>query len=180
MTNRYFYLHNGESVGPFSIEALKEKNISKETKVWCSGMSDWVSAGELDEIKYIFEQREETFSNNLYETPPPPPDKDYKETENKDRSYAYPPKTYLLESILVTLFCCLPIGIVGILYSIRVEESFYSGKQEASLLASRNAGKWVKIGFIVGIIAYLLAILFPILMMVGLISMTSVEALWDI
>ncbi len=26
----------------------------------------------------------------------------------------YPPKNHLVEAILVTLFCCLPFGIVGI------------------------------------------------------------------
>jgi len=32
-----------------------------------------------------------------------------------------PPKSWLVESILVTLFCCLPFGIAGIVNASRVE-----------------------------------------------------------
>ena len=32
-----------------------------------------------------------------------------------------PPKNWLVESILVTLFCCLPLGIAGIINASKVE-----------------------------------------------------------
>ena len=39
--NKY-YLHNrSENIGPFDIEELKQKNITRTTQVWCEGMEDW-------------------------------------------------------------------------------------------------------------------------------------------
>lgn len=73
-------------------------------------------------------------------------------TDNRPRTISgMPPKTWLVESILVTLFCCLPFGIAGIVYATKVESLFYAGHSEAAEQASRDAGKWTKIGFWVGL-----------------------------
>lgn len=62
------------------------------------------------------------------------------------------PKTWLVESILVTLFCCLPFGIVEIVNAAKVNSLYASGNIEATQQASATAAKWTKIGFIVGIV----------------------------
>ena len=62
------------------------------------------------------------------------------------------PKTWLVESILVTLFCCLPFGIVGIVNAAKVNSLYASGNIEVAQQASATAAKWTKIGFIVGIV----------------------------
>ena len=62
------------------------------------------------------------------------------------------PKTWLVESILVTLFCCLPFGIVGIVNAAKVNSLYASGNIEAAQQASATAAKWTKIGYIVGIV----------------------------
>ena len=62
------------------------------------------------------------------------------------------PKTWLVESILVTLFCCLPFGIVGIVNAAKVNSLYATGNIEAAQQASATAAKWTKIGFIVGIV----------------------------
>ena len=56
-----------------------------------------------------------------------------------------PPKSWLVESILVTIFCCLPFGIVGIVNASRVESRYYAGDIEGAMRASQEAGKWTKI-----------------------------------
>lgn len=61
------------------------------------------------------------------------------------------PKNWLVESILVTIFCCLPFGIAGIVFAAQVNSKFDAGDQEGALKASASAGKWTKIGFFVGI-----------------------------
>jgi len=61
------------------------------------------------------------------------------------------PKNWLVESILVTLFCCLPFGIVGIVYSSKVDTEWTNGNHEAASIASKQAGKWTRIGFFIGI-----------------------------
>ncbi|PTN09952.1 CD225/dispanin family protein [Mangrovibacterium marinum] len=75
-----------------------------------------------------------------------------------------PPKTWLVESILVTIFCCLPFGIAGIVNAAKVESRFYAGDIEGSQRSSNEAGKWTKIGFFIGIAG--IAIYF-ILMLLG-------------
>lgn len=46
------------------------------------------------------------------------------------------PKNWLVESILLTIFCCSPVSLVGIFYAVRVEALYgkrdYEGAQDAS------------------------------------------------
>ena len=75
----------------------------------------------------------------------------------------YPPKNHLVEAILVTLFCCLPFGIVGIINAARVENAFYSGDETEAERLSREALKWSKIGLFAGIGILVFYILFVVL-----------------
>jgi hypothetical protein len=59
------------------------------------------------------------------------------------------PKNWLVESILVTIFCCLPFGIVAIVYAAQVNSKYEAGDYAGSLKASKEAGKWTKISLIV-------------------------------
>lgn len=68
------------------------------------------------------------------------------------------PKTWLVESILVTLFCCLPFGIAGIVNASNVSSKFASGDIDGANRASKQAGKWTKWGFISGLIVLVLYI----------------------
>ncbi len=70
-----------------------------------------------------------------------------------------PPKNWLVESILVTLFCCLPFGIAGIIFATQVNTKFQMGDHAGALQASQDAGKWTKIGFFVGLGVYVLYII---------------------
>ena len=70
-----------------------------------------------------------------------------------------PPKNYLVESILATIFCCLPFGIAGIVFASQVNSKFESGDIEGSNKASQEAKKWMKwsiIAWIICIVFYLI------------------------
>ena len=69
------------------------------------------------------------------------------------------PNTWLVESILATLFCCMPFGIVGIVYAARVDSLYRTGEYEAALDASRQAGKWTKISFWLGLASILFVVI---------------------
>ncbi len=73
-----------------------------------------------------------------------------------------PPKTWLAESILVTLFCCLPFGIVGIIHAAKVESAFNVGDHDGADRASAEAKKWTMIGFWVGIVCIALYMMFVV------------------
>lgn len=63
-----------------------------------------------------------------------------------------PPKTWLIESILVTLFCCLPFGVVGIVNASKVESRFRMGDIEGAYNNAAEAKKWITIGFWLGLV----------------------------
>lgn len=69
------------------------------------------------------------------------------------------PNSYLALAIITTIVCCLPTGIVSIIYSTKVNSLYEDGKYDEALKASKNAKTWglISIGvtFLV-IILYLL------------------------
>ena len=67
-----FYLYNGvgaQQEGPFDIEDLKSKNITRETPVWYEGMPDWTTAGNLEELKSILATIPPPFKAEITPTP---------------------------------------------------------------------------------------------------------------
>ncbi len=74
------------------------------------------------------------------------------------------PKNYLVESILVTIFCCLIFGIIGIVNASKVNSEYNAGNYEAAMEASKNAKKWTLWGFIIGA---LIGVAYFILVMAG-------------
>lgn len=69
------------------------------------------------------------------------------------------PKTWLTESILVTLFCCLPFGIAGIVNASKVSALYAQGRYSEAEMRSANAKKWVKVAFIIGIVWIVITII---------------------
>lgn len=65
--------------------------------------------------------------------------------------------TYLAQSILVTLFCCLPFGIPAIVYAAQVGAKIQAGDIEGAIDASNKAKMWTWISFglgLAGVIIY--------------------------
>jgi hypothetical protein len=61
---------------------------------------------------------------------------------------------YLTQSILVTIFCCLPFGIAAIIQSAQVNSKVQAGDYEGALQASENAKKYCWYGFVGGLIIF--------------------------
>ncbi len=66
------------------------------------------------------------------------------------------PKTWMIESILVTIFCCLPFGIVAIIKASKVTSQYVAENYVESQKASAQAGKWVKLSIGGGIVCWLI------------------------
>lgn len=66
------------------------------------------------------------------------------------------PKSYTVESILVLLLCCLPLGIVGLIKGQSVSRLYHSGEYDKSLAASASTKTWLISGVIVGLFLYIL------------------------
>jgi len=74
---------------------------------------------------------------------------------------------YLVQSILVTLCCCLPAGIVGIVYAAQVNTKLAVGDVAGAQESSRLAKMWSWIGFGVGA---LIGAIYGIFILVAAIS----------
>ena len=59
---------------------------------------------------------------------------------------------YMVWSILATLLCCLPFGIVGIIYSAKTTSLVEKGDYSGALAASAKAKVWCVVSLILGIV----------------------------
>ena len=62
------------------------------------------------------------------------------------------PKNYLVESILATVFCCMPLGIVALIYASGVTNAYYRGEYAVAQYKSTQARKWLKWSVILGVL----------------------------
>ena len=103
----------------------------------------------------------------MTEQPPPPP--------------GYPPQppvsqapnNYLVWSILVTLFCCLPLGIVAIVKSSQVNGLWAQGQYAEAQASAESAKKFVTWSVIIGVVVY---IIYGILAAVGAFNAGNANA----
>ncbi|MDE6298374.1 MAG: CD225/dispanin family protein [Muribaculaceae bacterium] len=63
------------------------------------------------------------------------------------------PASYLIWSVLATVFCCLVPGIVAIIFSSQVSSKYYAGDIEGARKASRNAEIWIIVSFVLGVLS---------------------------
>lgn len=79
-------------------------------------------------------------------TPPPPPLQEPAE----DNIPPLKPNNWLWQSILATILCCLPLGIVGIIYAVKVDTLYYKGMYQEAERAAQRAKTWMLIAIVVG------------------------------
>lgn len=75
---------------------------------------------------------------------------------------------YLVQAILVTIFCCLPLGIPAIVFAAQVNGKLSAGDITGAQDSSRKAKMWCWITFGVGLGLAILWILFYVLLGVGM------------
>jgi Interferon-induced transmembrane protein len=59
---------------------------------------------------------------------------------------------YLWQSIVVTLLCCLPFGVVAIVYATRVQGRQQMGDIQGALDASQKAKTWCIVSLVAGLV----------------------------
>lgn len=157
MKNYYYADANNIQHGPFDLEGLKKQPIRRSSLVWHSGLTQWTLACNLKELSEMFEN-----------TPP----------SLQETAAGYPeallagpqPKTWLLESILVMLCCFFPLGLVGLIFAAGVESKWRRGLYAEAIKDSREAERWTKIGFIVGLVIALISTLWIFVIPGGILA----------
>ena len=66
-----------------------------------------------------------------------------------------PPPNNLVWAILTTIFCCLPLGIVSIVFAAQVNGKWQAGDREGAMDASRKARTFALWATIVGLLVIL-------------------------
>ena len=74
---------------------------------------------------------------------------------------------YLAQAILVTIFCCIPFGIVSIVYAAQVNGKLTAGDTEGALQSSKNAKTWAWVSFGVGLASSGIGLLIWVLLALG-------------
>lgn len=161
-------------VGPLAPEELAKFPLTPDTPVWHDGLPDWVTCAELPELAYRFS----------HVTPPPPPSaaaacpppqppavpvietepiaETVIETTVTEEPVPCPP-TYMTWSIVATVLCCLPIGVVGIIFASKVTTAWRMG----DFRKAEKYSEWTQWCIILSISLGLL--MSPIQMILGMI-----------
>ena len=69
-------------------------------------------------------------------------------------------QNYLVPSILITLCCCVPAGVVAIIYAAQVNSKLAAGDIAGAQNSARLAKIWTWVGFGCGIVLGILYVLF--------------------
>ncbi|WP_144209772.1 CD225/dispanin family protein [Mycobacterium tilburgii] len=83
------------------------------------------------------------------------------------------PDNYLVWAILCTVLCCLPFGIVSLVYSNKVSGLWAQGRVAEAQDASNNAKKWAIIGAVAGAVTYVVIGILYIVVAVSSIPSTT-------
>ncbi len=139
----WFYTSNGAQSGPITQQELAAKVQSGEVTatdmIWKEGMADWLPLSQVPE-----------FSTGVVNTPA-----QYGMPMAQPSAYASSVRpnvtNYLWQSIVVTLFCCLPFGIVAIVFAAKVDGLVAVGDIAGAQAASKTAKLWVNLSAGIGL-----------------------------
>lgn len=134
--------------GPVSADEMRkwiaEGRVNTQTLIQAEGQTDWRVLSTYPEFA---------------SAPPPPPSG---VPFGVNAPFGAMPEVkipnYLVQSILVTLCCCLPFGVVAIIYAAQVSTKQQAGDIAGAMLASQNAKKWCWVALAVGLVTSLIGV----------------------
>lgn len=74
------------------------------------------------------------------------------------------PDSNLIWAVLSTCLCCVPLGVVSIVYASKVDSDYASGNYNSAYENAQKARKWAIWAMIAGAVYVFLIIVFYILM----------------
>lgn len=140
----WYYARNNQQQGPVAVQLLQDMARSGQLQptdlVWQQGMPNWIPASQVPQLfaaqpapAYAAPIQHEQYGGYY----PPQPQRYAMET----------PSTYLAQAILVTVFCCQPLGIVAIVYAAQVNSKLTAGDYVGAADSSAKARIWCWVAF---------------------------------
>ena len=105
--------------------------------------------------------------------PPPPPGGGYPPPPPQGGAPAGQPDNNLIWGILVTVLCCLPLGIVSIVKATQVSGLWAQGRVAEAQQAADDAKKFAVWGAIAGVIVFVVVVIFNLVAGFGAMSTYS-------
>ena len=160
----WYFVREEEQLGPVSEEQMREMiregSLKRDDLVWREGMIAWQIASEVPELGIPVQPLPPP-----PQTPPPPPQ--YAPPPQYSASAPPPPQhvsnppgagagipNYLPWAIAVTLCCCLPGGIVSIVYANKANSAKAMGDLRAAQEAANQAKTWLIVAVVGGLLLW--------------------------
>lgn len=157
MSRFYFINSEGSQVGPLEKDILLKIGITRSTLVWKEGTPNWVAAENEPELAGFFAVNATPYGNPVPPVMPMSPQPAHNQMSFQDK-----PSSYMWLGICTTLLCCLPLGIVSIVYASKVDTNWATGNYDEAIKNSQNAKNWglasVIIGFLVCIFCFMIGL----------------------
>ena len=155
---QYWINHNGVQSGPVDADGIKELALTSRAYVWHPGLSDWVKITQVPELEGLFEIVDEpaTVGQPLQpqNTAPAQQPMNPQPVNTQPEGDPEPcPPTNLVWAIITTVLCCLPAGIVAIIYAMKVTSKYREGDIEGAKRASEVGAWWCIVSIILGILS---------------------------
>ena len=151
---QYYYINTaGQQTGPVSLEELT-KLIGPSTLIWCESMENWQPANTVINIGAVPPPTPAAYAPGM----PQPPFQNTAQTQVKPEK----PDNYQIWAILALLLCCLPLGILALLESNKVNNEWDKGNYEAAKQASEKTKTYLLISAGAGILMYIIGFIMGI------------------
>lgn len=149
--SNYFYIdENGSQHGPLTVDHFVAKRcLQPETMVWTNTLTEWQRADSIEELQVCLTP---ICSSTCTDTPPPIQNA-HQNTFHKSQQYQnnqqysnrqqrppLKPETWLVWNILSVVLCCTLIpGVIGIIYSSKVDNYWAMGEYAEAERAASTA-----------------------------------------
>lgn len=175
---KYWIIVDGRPQGPFTPEQLQSRtDFTAALPVWTTGMADWTTAGQVEELAALLGEQPEPVADYVeeeveqvsrpatepQEEPQPQPQTQWINPLQQEINGEKRPSTYLAWNIVMTLCCCTPAGVVGIIYSSLVNQRWMRGNVEGAKKASEMAAWWLILSFTLGLVFWPFQMLFQLM-----------------
>jgi hypothetical protein len=159
---QWYYSKNAAQLGPVSLDELRAKLASGEVlstdMVWREGMPDWRPASAMFELEVPVADQQAAPTHVEVENPP------YQASfaaQNAAAGMLIP--NYLWQSIVVTIFCCWPLGIPAIVNAAKVDGMKARGDIHGAMEASASAKKWCWISLASWVVLFVICMIFGLI-----------------
>ena len=190
---QYYYVDgNNQQQGPIDAAQLPAFGVTTKTLVWCEGMANWQAAGEIPELASFFAAKQpeipaqpqmqpgtpaqpqmqpqaqpqvqpQTMNINNFQQTQQPMNTQPPFQQPNNQQMPPQPDNYLVWAILVTVLCCLPLGVASIIYSVKVGSLYAQGDYNGAVDASQKAKRFAMIGGIGGLIFIVIYVIFMVI-----------------